>query len=105
MKHLILLAIVCTLFSCATEKNALDSWIGKTKHDLIMEAGYPTRIDPDGDGGEVLLWSQDLYNPFTGNKFYKYTMYFVNKNDIVYHWLVQQGAIPPQQLDISLFIR
>jgi hypothetical protein len=42
--------------ACASPQAQMDSWIGKSKHDLIMSWGPPGRVDSDGAGGEVLTY-------------------------------------------------
>lgn len=104
MKSLIIVFTILLLAGCATEKKVMDSWIGASKGELIRKFGPAAKTSSDGEGGEVLVWGQRLYNSFTGNSFYKYTMFYLNSNNKVYHWLIQRGAIPPERLDVRLFV-
>lgn len=73
-----------------------------TKQELVMQLGPPDHTTSDGAKGEVLIWSQSMYNSFTGNRAYKNRLFYLNENGRVYHWLVKQGPIPPDQLDVRI---
>lgn len=83
----------------------MDSWLGSHKQDLIFKNGPPARIASDGGTGEILIYSYPAYNPFTHTSFYKYTMYYADNTGIIYRWMIQQGMIPPEQMDVNLYIR
>lgn len=84
----------------------MNSWLGKTKMDIIGQAGPPARVASDGGFGEILIYSQQGYSPFAGGAaFYKNTMFYVNSAGIIYRWLIQRGGIPPERIDVNLYVR
>lgn len=85
----------------------MDSWIGKTKQNLIMSWGPPERTESDGGTGEVLVYSSKYYNSYYRTTTYRYTMFFVysrRSGGTVYHWLINQGTVPPEQLNIDMYL-
>lgn len=38
-------------------KRSMNSWTGHTQKELVETFGPPSRIDPDGKGGEVLTYN------------------------------------------------
>lgn len=94
--------------SAAKIKAAMDSWLGNTKQQVIMGNGLPLKTGSDGAGGEVLLYGQQFYfrDAYSGNRVvWAYKMFFINPQDKVYHWITQRSEVPPQQFEISMYIR
>lgn len=87
----------------------MDTWLGSSKQNLIMKNGLPLKTGPDGAGGEVLMYGDQVYLQPTassrGKTIWTYRMFFINPQDRVYHWLVQRSVSPPQQIDLNVFIR
>jgi hypothetical protein len=107
MKKALVVFLSVLLLSCATEnkeKTAMDSWIGVSEHSLIVQNGPPDRKTSDGNGGEVLIYSAQIYNPYTGQTIYHYRMYYANSNGIIYHWMTKGSIVPPQQMNIDLYV-
>ena len=90
---------------CMTQhqRAALDSWMGQTQQELELRWGAPTRMMPDGQGGQILIYDS---NPgaitstspgyFNGRYYYPgvttttvhahSTQFFVNSSGVVYSW-------------------
>lgn len=102
MKILLALALTWVLTSCASQKKVMNSWLGNTKQHLIMKWGPPARTSSDGGEGEILIYSTPF--AYYGNNYYRYHMFYVNNENKIYHWLIQTGQIPPQRLDMNVFI-
>lgn len=97
MKYLPLLLLIFFL-SCTSEKEIMGSWMGAQKKDLILSWGPPTRTTSDGNGGEVLVYSNQF--AYNYQSYWKHTMFYVNSYNKVYHWIIQKNAIPPTQVII-----
>lgn len=95
MKCLPLLLFLFVL-SCTSEKEVLNSWMGSTKHQVILNWGAPSRTASDGNGGEILVWSNQY--SYNYQAFWKHTMMYFNQYGKAYHWVVQRNAIPPTQV-------
>ena len=37
--------------------------------------------------------------------YWKYKMFFINSDNLIHHWIVQQQQVPPQQIDLNLYIK
>lgn len=93
------------LISCVGERKAMNSFLGSHQRDLIRQWGPPVRTASDGDDGQILVYSTSAYNAYLRITTYRYRMFYVNREKIIYHWITQGGQVPPQQLDIDLYIR
>jgi len=100
MKLLIALLMVCTMLSCTSQKKVLDSWMGSTKQNIIMSWGPPQRTDSDGNNGEVLVYSKQVYMPNLSVNYWDYTMIYVNDLGKIYHWKTSKQSIAPTQIDV-----
>ena len=75
-----------------TEKLIMDSWLGKTKADLITAWGNPMRIDDYGNQGEILVYefednaTMDRYRVQYNQRSYRVRMFYVNPSGIIYEW-------------------
>lgn len=98
MKKLLPLVMVL-LIACTSQRQILDSWNGRHKKELILAWGPPSRTTSDGNGGEVLIYSnQSAYN---GQVFWKHTMMYANSAGKIYFWRTQTNAVPPTQIVIQ----
>lgn len=95
----------------------MDSWVGATKHELIMGFGPASRIASDGNGGEILIYSKirqinrdvlrlsadgTLYNEQrVPDVYYQHKMFYLDSRNKVYHWLIESNNIPPERLVIG----
>lgn len=82
----------------------MDSWLGAPKKSLIMQLGPPDRVASDGSNGEILIYGAQYYNAYYRITTYRYTMYFVYPGGTIYHWLIKEGRVPPQQMDVDMYI-
>lgn len=125
-KILTLLFLFSLLLSCASTQKAMNSWIGHTKRDLIMQFGPPSRTADDGANGEIVVYAKQVYissmhlsgiatpdanggvytSPGTNTpsqNYWQYTMYFINTEGEIYHWLIQKQQVPPTQIDLNVY--
>jgi hypothetical protein len=80
--------------------------MGSTKAELIMTWGPPTRISPDGQGGEIYTYDKTVTigqfpgNAYATNNGISYTnampatvtrsrMFYFDSSGKIYHWLSQ----------------
>jgi hypothetical protein len=99
------IVLAFALVSCTPRvTKVMESWVGSHKSDLFLSWGPPTRVAPDGRGGEILIYEfyRDLgqkpgkmYVDAYGNVRYTdpkqrgYTatrMFYVTKDGIIYSW-------------------
>lgn len=101
------MGVLClsVLSSCSSQRKIYDSWIGDNKVHLIELWGPPARVASNGSTGEILIFSEKRYNPYTGDSFYSNSMFYADANGRIYRWMVQQGMIPPQQLNLTIYGR
>ena len=102
-KFLLFTVLVMVLSGCGpTTKEVMNSYMGKTKKDVILAWGPPTRVTEDGDGGEILIYEKwvnygsSTYGNVNNSGDYnqrssQYTKHFVrefyiNKEGRVYYW-------------------
>jgi hypothetical protein len=104
MRHIFYILLALILASCSSEKKMMDSWLGDTKQDLILKWGPPERTASDGGGGEVLVYSNQVYNPYTRNTIYQCRMFYVDSDGKIYHWLKQGSLVPPQEMNVNLYV-
>ena len=125
-KMLLPIAILICIIACTSTKQTMDSWIGKTKRDLIMQLGPPSRTTDDGSSGEILVYAKQVYiapmhlsgistpgadggvytsqgTQTPSSNYWQYKMYFINTDGKVYHWLIQKQQVPPQQIDLNIY--
>jgi hypothetical protein len=125
MKQIFLILVsVFLLAGCYSTQNTMDSWIGSSKKDLIMKWGPPDRTASDGGEGEILIFAKQVYIPaqtglstvgaddnvHTGagtpaRTYWDYKLFYIDKNPIIYHWLTRRESVPPQQIDVKIYIR
>lgn len=101
------------LFGCYSQKKAaeqrkaaMDSWIGSTKQQLIMSEGIPLKTASDGSNGEILMYGKQFTFTYPRTRVvWAYKLFYLNSSNKIYHWLIQESEVPPQQIDINLFVR
>lgn len=94
-----ILLVAAILTSCSTtntfketEKLIMDSWLGKTKSDLITAWGNPIRVEDYGNQGEILVYefednaTMDRYRVQYNQRSYRVRMFYVNPSGIIYEW-------------------
>lgn len=67
-----------------------------------MSWGPPARRVDDGASGEILIYSFPFY--YNGVTTYNYRMFYADQDGKIYHWLMQSGTVPPQQMDVNLYV-
>ena len=71
MKKLTYFIIVITLFSsCYTTtiipiSKTLDTWIGATEQQVLLQLGPPTRVTTDGNSGKIYIYENRNYTTLT----------------------------------------
>lgn len=92
----------------------MNSHLNKNSYNLILSYGQPIRKDIDGNGGQIWIWAYNIYNAgytiYGGQNIYvppqnywRYKMFYIGANDIVYHWLYKTEQIPPQRIDMTVY--
>jgi hypothetical protein len=71
---------------------------------LILSWGPPARTTSDGGSGEVLIYASTVYDAYNRISYYKYTMFYIYSGGTIYHWLTKSGRIPPQQMDVDVYL-
>lgn len=116
--NLLIPLTIALLTACASQKTIMDSWLGKTKQQLIMGWGPPERTASDGGAGEILVYSSQIYIPpstfYGGNgsstttrsvTFWDYKFFYVDGNNKIYYWMTQRQQVPPIQIDLNVYKR
>ena len=87
----------------------MDSWLGKTKRELIMQWGPPVRTASDGSTGEILVYAyQGYYSGYNGQGSYTYWDYkymYANYSGSIYYWMTKRERVPPMQIDLNVYKR
>lgn len=115
------IAFVIIVNGCTSTKKVMDSYLGRTKSNLILNWGPPTNVANDGQGGEIYIYARKIHyqgssgittptygggtytsSPTPGNTFWNYKMFYVNSNGIIYHWKVNSYQIPPNEIILYL---
>lgn len=101
MKTLIIALVgICLLSSCKSQQKVLNSWIGSSKHSLILSWGPPDRTADDGDGGEILIYGRHIYAPSLNVNYWDYKMIYVHSDGMIYTWHVSRQPVAPTQIDV-----
>lgn len=97
----IILLANLSCYSNAQLKETMDSWLGASKHQLLLQWGSPTSVFPDGNGGEIYTYVKTsqtggfAWTDYWGNTHWrapqqvhdKYNFY-INSSDRIYAWRV-----------------
>ncbi len=113
MKTILCLLAVLLTTSCATSlQDQMNACLGLTKQELVLQKGPPVLKTDDGNGGEIYVYAKEIYMPASNYGVYlqavhywDYRFLYINKQGIIYHWLVKKEQIPPSQLNINLYVR
>jgi hypothetical protein len=90
MKSIIMAALVLMLASCASTQKKIDSWIGSTKQEVIMQYGPPVLSTSDRNGGEILTFSKSGAGGYSTTmwNYTHYAHFYFGKDGLVYHVMV-----------------
>jgi len=105
---LIALSVVGLLHSCASSKaNKKEWWMGLTRIELMKEHGLPVQSGPDGNGGELILFSKVQMLPGVGSNptvyNYRKVLYFMDSSGHAYQRNVDVSPIPPEQVNLTIY--
>jgi hypothetical protein len=103
MLKIVSIALCLSLIGCISQRKMMDSWIGSTKQDLILKWGPPERTASDGGTGEILVYSSRFYNATLNMTTYQYRLMYADNDGKIYHWLLQSGTVPPQQMNMNVY--
>jgi len=70
-------------------KEMMNSWMGSTKHELLLQWGVPYRTSTDGNRGEILTFAtqKGAYHPNFGYTTVTHNyLFYVDSKGIIYHW-------------------
>jgi hypothetical protein len=107
IKKLGFIAILCALLhSCVSDKKILNSYLEHNISEIIQRIGPPAQVSSDEAGGKIYLFSSTGYGAgiYAGTTFYKYVFLYAYKDGTVYNWLEKRGSIPPQQVNVDLYV-
>jgi len=99
-KALLITILVTTLFSCVSQRTKLNTWLGSSKHDLIMSWGPPDRTADDGDGGQILIYGHHVYAPNLNLNYWDYKMMYADKDGKIYNWRTTRQPVAPTEIDV-----
>ena len=65
---LVMVVIVASVWTvgCKSDSKSMDSWMGRSKWELMREWGQPSRTESDGRGGEILIYGEQDYQNHRG---------------------------------------
>lgn len=101
MRNLFVLLFIAVIFSCSSQKNVLNSWMGMPKQKLILSWGPPIRTADDGNGGEILIYAKRTYVQQYGWNWWDYKMMYANNEGTLYHWRTSREHVPPTEVVVS----
>ena len=72
--------------------------MGHSKQEIIMSWGPPSRVADDGNGGELLIYGNQIFIPQYNLNYWDYKMMYVNNEGKIYYWRTSRENIPPTQI-------
>jgi hypothetical protein len=119
MKKAILILLVlssCSILDGSRRiKKEMDSFLNQTSTVLINHYGHPYSKTTDGGSGEIWIYNEHIYNPPTtlyasggvpvtqpSTEYWVYKLFFINKLNIVYNWVIRKEDVPPQRFDVNI---
>jgi len=87
------------------QQQIMDSWVGGTKQEIILEWGPPDKIFNNSPDGQILIYAKEVYIPnYSGRAidFWQYKYIYVNNEGQIYSWKIENKQVPPQQMDIYI---
>lgn len=100
------LMIVLLLFSCTSQREIMDSYLGTSRRNVILNFGPPDNVYTDKSVGEILIYGQQksYYNQYNGQTmvWWDYQMFYI-QNDKVYSWRTSRETVAPQQLNMNVY--
>lgn len=103
MKIITIMAIALLLCSCIAKR--LNTWIGQPKQNLIYSWGPPAQTADDGNGGQILVYGNRVSAPSLNLDYWDITMFYVDSDGKIYHWLKKSEQVPPTQVVITTYRR
>jgi hypothetical protein len=106
MKRVTFILLAIYFFaSCTSKKSMMNSWLGRSKQDLIQNFGEPAKAASDGRTGQIIVYGAGVSKEKNNTTYYDYKIFYLNHQDKVYDWLLKSGKTPPSQIDLSSFKR
>lgn len=110
MKKLMILVFLGFFCSCISQKKIyanLNSWVGHYKTELIESWGPPSETTSNGNGGEVLIYSNRTYYTTMGGTvdYWEYKMLYADSRGKIYRWLYKKRPYAPNRVDVRFLIR
>ena len=119
MKHFILiLAALAMLTACCSTRlvSAADGtqrWSGRTTEDILGTMGDPDRIDPDGEGGSILVYESapdydspdyDILAPESSARTRRYAHFYLDDEGVCYRVDTNRNLPAPSNLGHTLML-
>jgi len=109
MKKIFLLAVLSLIsVSCASTKNSMDGYVGKTKQNFMKTWGTPIRTVNNDQKEEILIYADQVYTNPTNNhndsseaNYWNYTFVYVNTAGNIVSWRKEKQFFPPQQISAN----
>lgn len=103
-KWIITVIFFIFFIGCTSERKTLDSWLEHNIHEAIMVYGPAAQVTSDGSNGKVYVFSQTADNPYNGLTYYHYIFFYAYTDGTIYHWMSRRGTIPPQRINVDMYI-
>jgi hypothetical protein len=84
VKSVILLLLVLTI-GCSSINKLMQDGIGQPISTIIDRMGPPSRVTPDGRGGNVYIWEQWVPTGWF-NGYLRLNTFWADSNGIIYKW-------------------
>lgn len=119
MKHFILLlSALALLTACGTTRRVSASegtaaWEGRTTSEIMRAMGDPDRIDPDGEGGSILVYESapdydspdyDILAPESSARTRRYAHFYLDDEGVCYRVDTNRNLPAPSNLGHTLML-
>ncbi len=81
----VILSLLVLSFGCSAINELTQDGIGQPISTIAKSMGPPTRVIPDGKGGNIYIWEQWVPTGWY-NRELRTNTYFVDPNGIIYNW-------------------
>jgi hypothetical protein len=79
------LVLMILTFGCSSIDKLVQDEIGQPISTVVERWGPPSRVTPDGKGGNVYVWEHWVDRGY-GDRYLWSTMFWIDSNGIIYKW-------------------